>query len=119
MLPQQSERRIEIAKDLVVGLSARPFEDIFRNPRMFEEGYCERDKILGCKSCDDVPGKLIEGSDRRNHDDAGKRPLPWRQGQQTADRARSARNSDIFDRHQTSSASHVAELAKPWFFPGA
>ena len=37
MLPQHGERRIEIAKDLVVGLSAWPFEDIFRNPRMIEE----------------------------------------------------------------------------------
>ena len=81
MLPQHGERPIEIAKDLVVGLSTRSFEDIFRNPRMIEEVNCQRDKIFRCKSFDNVPGKFIQGSDRRNHDDAGKRPLPWRQRQ--------------------------------------
>src|SRR5580765_7897414 len=107
MLPQHGERPIEIAKDLLVGLSAWPFKDIFRNPRMIEEVYCERDKILRCKSFDDVPGKFIQGSDRRNHDDSGKRPLPWRPRQETADRARPARNSDIFDCHKTFLTCHA------------
>src|SRR5438309_4104495 len=101
MLTQQSERRIEIAKDLVVGLSARPFEDIFRDSRMIEEVHCERDKVFRRKSFDDVTGKFIQGSDCRNHDDAGKRPWSWRQGQETADRARSARNSYTLDCHET------------------
>jgi hypothetical protein len=33
--------------------------------------------------------------------------LPWRQGQETADRARSARNSDIFDCHKTFLTCHT------------
>src|SRR4030095_17134644 len=106
MVTEHGECRIEIAKYLIIRLSTRPFKDIFRNPRMIEEVHCERDKILHCKSFDDVPGKFIQGSDRRNHDDAGKRPLPSRQGQETADRARSTRNSDIFDRHETSVQTH-------------
>src|SRR6266571_7008058 len=118
MLSQHDECRIEIAKDLIIRLSAWPFKDIFRNPRMIEEVHRERDKILRCKSFDDVAGKFIQGSDRRNHDDAGKRPLPWRQGQETADRARSARNSDIFDCHETLLTCH-AYLLKPTNFLSA
>src|SRR5262249_46424345 len=92
MLPQESEPRIEVSKYLIVGLGARPFEDIVRNARMIQEVHRKRDKILVCKPFDDVPGKFIQGSDRRNHNDSGKRPLPWRKGQESADGARPARN---------------------------
>jgi hypothetical protein len=109
MLLDESERRIEVAKDLIVGLGARPFEDIFRNSRMIEEVHCERDKILDGKSFDNVLGKFIQGSDRWNHDNAGNRRLPWRRGQEAADCTCATGNPDILSRHET----FLARLAVP------
>src|SRR5437773_5857064 len=67
MLSQHGERRVEIAKDLVVGLSTRPFEDIFGNPRMISSnGQIGRAHVELQSHHDLVCRLLLEKKNRNN-----------------------------------------------------